>query len=64
MWNWFIAGKAYTADCQKVIVDPPSGWQHGFPAHLEEDYPAQLLKAGYKDSEIDMCLKHSRYWAA
>ena len=45
-----------------VTVDPPSGWRHGFPALLRENYPLQLLVAGYREDEIEMCLKHSRVW--
>jgi len=45
-----------------VIVDPPSGWLYNFPAPLEDDYEAQLLKAGYPGEEIELALKWSRYW--
>jgi len=44
-----------------LLVDPPSGWMYGFPAPLEDDYPAQLRKAGYPESQIDFALQHSRY---
>jgi len=46
----------------KTIVDPPSGWRYGFPAPLQEDYTKQLKDAGYPEKDIDMALKHSRYW--
>ena len=46
-----------------TMVDPPSGWQHGFPAPLRKNYPLQLLVAGYRENEIEMCLKHSRMWS-
>lgn len=45
-----------------LIVDPPSGWQYGFPAPLEKDYEAQLKRAGYPVSDIPFALKYSRYW--
>ena len=45
-----------------TIVDPPGGWQHGFPAVLQDDYVKQLLDAGYTTKEVPFLLKHSRYW--
>lgn len=44
-----------------LLVDPPSGWMYGFPAPLEDDYVAQLRKAGYPERDIPLALKHSRY---
>lgn len=44
-----------------LLVDPPSGWAYGFPAPLQEDYVAQLRKAGYPEKDIPLALKHSRY---
>lgn len=44
-----------------LLVDPPSGWKYGFPAPLEEDYEAQLRKAGYPEKDIPLALRHSRY---
>jgi hypothetical protein len=44
-----------------LLVDPPSGWMYGFPAPLQEDYEAQLRKAGYPEKDIPLALKHSRY---
>lgn len=44
-----------------LLVDPPSGWMYGFPAPLEDDYEAQLRKAGYPERDIPMALQHSRY---
>lgn len=41
-------------------VDPPSGWMYGFPAKLEDNYPAQLRKAGYPERDIELAMKHSR----
>jgi hypothetical protein len=43
------------------LVDPPSGWMYGFPAVLEDDYEAQLRKAGYPDKDIELSMKHSRF---
>lgn len=47
---------------KQTIVDPPEGWKYGFPAPLEEDYEEQLRKAGYPGEDIELALKHSRYW--
>lgn len=44
-----------------LLVDPPSGWQYGFPAFLEKDYEAQLRRSGYPEKEIPFALEHSRY---
>lgn len=44
------------------IVDPPSGWQYGFPAPLEDDYRAQLLRMGYPEKDIQFAIEHSRFW--
>lgn len=45
-----------------TIVDPPSGWQFGFPAPLQEDYEKQLKDAGYPEHAMELALKRSRYW--
>ena len=45
-----------------TIVDPPSGWRYGFPAKLKGDYRQQLIDAGYPKKDIELALKHSRYW--
>lgn len=47
-----------------LLVDPPSGWMYGFPAPLEDDYPAQLRKAGYPEKDIPLALQYSRYMGA
>lgn len=44
-----------------LLVDPPEGWRYGFPAPLEDDYVAQLRKAGYPEKDVPLALKHSRY---
>ena len=45
-----------------TIVDPPSGWRYGFPAPLQDDYRQQLVDAGYPVADLDLAMKHSRYW--
>ncbi len=42
------------------LVDPPSGWMYGFPAVLEDDYEAQLRKAGYPEKDMELAMRHSR----
>jgi len=44
-----------------LLVDPPNGWMYGFPAPLEDDYEAQLRKAGYPEKDISLALEYSRY---
>lgn len=47
-----------------ILVDPPSGWMHGFPAPLQDDYEQQQLKdAGYPEKDIPLTIKYSRYIA-
>lgn len=52
-----------------TIIDPPSGWQHGFPKSLPENWTDEdfslkdwLLVQGYPQNDINLALKHSRYW--
>jgi len=46
-----------------TVVNPPGGWEYGFPAPLEEDYEEQLRKAGYPPEHIQHALKNSKYWS-
>ena len=50
----------------KLMVDPPSGWQYGFPALWDkEQYPElkDFLKAkGYPEDQIDFALNYIRMW--
>lgn len=52
-----------------MIIDPPSGWQYGFPRPLPSgwkepnfDLKKWFLENGYPEKDIDLALKHSRYW--
>lgn len=47
-----------------LIVDPPSGWKYGFPLPLPsgKDYLELLREQGYPEKDLDLALKHSRYW--
>jgi len=49
---------------EHTIVDPPSGWKYGFPCVLPDDklYVELLKEKGYPEKDIDLALKHSRYW--
>jgi len=47
-----------------LIVDPPFGWRYGFPSKLKDNYRQQLIDAGYPKKDIELALKHSRYWEA
>lgn len=50
----------------KLMVDPPSGWQYGFPALWDkEEYPKlkDFLKAkGYPEDQIEFALNYIRMW--
>jgi hypothetical protein len=51
-----------------LIIDPPSGWQYGFPKPIPEDrrYDSLtwLVEQGYPQSLIDELGEHfyCRYW--
>jgi hypothetical protein len=51
---------------KRTIIDPPSGWQYGFPRVLDitenETLKDWLLRSGYPPSLIPLAEKHSRYW--
>jgi hypothetical protein len=47
------------------LIDPPSGWQHGFPRQFRPEYPNQSLESwlrgtNYPSKDIPLALKHSR----
>lgn len=50
----------------KTFVDPPSGWQYGFPAVWDkEQYPKleDLLRAkDYPEKDIEFALQYMRMW--
>jgi hypothetical protein len=52
-----------------LVIDPPGGWKYGFPKAV----PAGVMKndsllrlwltgEGYPINDIDLAMKHSRYW--
>ena len=53
----------------ELIIDPPSGWMHGFPKILPRDFLDDsdklcewLVQNGYPEEDLELALKHSRYW--
>jgi hypothetical protein len=47
-------------------IDPPSGWQYGFPKVWDQKLPlAQwLVDSGYPVHDIDFALQYIRAWPA
>ena len=50
----------------KFYVDPPSGWQYGFPAAYDETKDGSLEEffrsKGYPEKDIKFALQHTRSW--
>ena len=56
---------------KKLIIDPPSGWKYGFPKPIPQHIIGNdaklwnwLLKQGYPAKDLQLAIKHSRYWEA
>jgi hypothetical protein len=54
-----------------LIIDPPSGWMYGFPKAIPDDilcdtalFRAWLVQQGYPEQDVELAVKHSRYWEA
>lgn len=53
---------------KKIMVDPPSGWQFGFPKPIPDEatgefFATWMREQGYPQKLIDDgMLKHCRYW--
>jgi len=52
---------------RRTFIDPPSGWEYGFPKALPDTYPhidlvEWLLQQGYPEDLIPFAMKYSRYW--
>jgi len=54
-----------------LMIDPPSGWQYGFPKPVHEEFytlgsdfdlARWLIAEGYPEQDIELALKYSRYW--
>ena len=50
----------------RYYVDPPSGWQYGFPAEYDKSKDGSLeeflLSKGYPQKDIKFALEHTRSW--
>lgn len=58
-----------TFEDKTLIIDPPSGWQYGFPrpvpkSFFEEsfDLGVWLVECGYPAADVPLAIKYSRYW--
>lgn len=56
---------------KSLMIDPPSGWQYGFPKPVPNGYIKNesllriwLQEQGYPVKDIDLALQYSRYWEA
>lgn len=54
---------------KELVIDPPSGWQHGFPKIVPQELVGNtealskwLVSNGYPEEDLELALKHSRYW--
>jgi hypothetical protein len=56
---------------RKLIIDPPEGWRYGFPKPVHEEFHTLgsdfdlgrwLVSEGYPAEDVELALKHSRYW--
>lgn len=52
-----------------TLIDPPSGWLYGFPKRVPDEYLKSqtlmkmwFMSQGYPSKDIELALKHSRYW--
>jgi len=48
----------------RVWIDPPSGWQYGFPKIWDKQQPIVewLIENGYPPAEIEFARKYLRIW--
>lgn len=56
-----------------LMIDPPEGWRYGFPKPVHEkfhtlgsdfDLGRWLVSEGYPEKDVELAIKHSRYWEA
>lgn len=54
---------------KELIIDPPEGWKHGFPRIMPQELVGDteglsewLIANGYPEEDLELALKHSRYW--
>lgn len=51
----------------KTMIDPPRGWNYGFPKELPaeiKDVRSWLIENGYPESQADFAMKHLRMWVS
>ena len=53
-------------DMDKMMVDPPSGWQYGFPALWDKKVHPKLedllREKGYPEKDIEFATQYMRMW--
>ena len=53
-------------EATKLMVDPPSGWQYGFPTVWDKEKQPELREflkeKGYPEKDLDFALNHIRMW--
>lgn len=49
------------------MIDPPSGWQYGFPRLYDDLQDGSLreflIRHGYPEKDVDFALEHMRSWS-
>jgi hypothetical protein len=48
----------------RVWIDPPYGWQYGFPKLYDKKVPLQqwLIDNGYPEHDTDFAMQYIRTW--
>lgn len=48
----------------RVWIDPPYGWQYGFPKLYDKKVPLQqwLIDNGYPEQDADFAMQYIRTW--
>lgn len=48
----------------RVWIDPPYGWQYGFPKLYDKKVPLQqwLIDNGYPEQDTDFAMQYIRTW--
>ena len=49
---------------KKMWIDPPSGWQYGFPKLYDTNIPLEewLVDSGYPQKDVNFALQYLRTW--
>jgi hypothetical protein len=54
-----------------LMIDPPGGWQYGFPKPVHEEFHTLgedfdlgrwLVEQGYPEKDLELALRYGRYW--